>query len=355
MTRSINLLTALCILGLAGCTRTEDDAARHESREQPKLPPQTQQAPVRPPAPFDLGGPCGSPGVSRGLALTGRREEELRKNERWDELIDGAKQDVRSNCSIPFRWQKLFTVLVSGHRYEDAVKVAAETTRRGFPFPHAVLANADAAFLASDAFKLSEIGTAYAIRESEDRQNLRLAEERLSKMEPKYRPANPYRSIGACPFECCTYREWTTKSAVRLQDAIDSGTIIADIPARTRVQASTGEVRVEPRPYAVLANHGVLKAGEVIFFLDNLGEGHVNYWYEGKLNPDLGLDDGLFSYTTKGCNANAASRWGDPCWLHELQPDKTFLNEWWVSIRTSNGKVGWVLNTGQFENADACG
>src|SRR5262249_5986899 len=110
-----------------------------------------------------------------------------------------------------------------------------------------------------------------------------------------------------------------------------------------------------PEPYAVLADQGVLKAGDVIFFLDNRGEGFINYWYEGKLNPELDLDEGLLYYTTENCNANLSSSGKDPCWLRKLRPAKTFSNAWWVKIRLSNGKVGWTLNTGQFDNMDSCG
>jgi len=142
---------------------------------------------------------------------------------------------------------------------------------------------------------------------------------------------------------------------VKLRETIDSGKIIGEIPPGSPVQALTGEVRVEPEPYAVLQDNGILKAGDVIFFLDYRGEGHINYHYGGKLNPELGIDPALVAYTTENCNANAARGGKDPCWLKKLRPDKTFLKEWWVKIRMANGKVGWALNTGQFENVDACG
>jgi hypothetical protein len=91
----------------------------------------------------------------------------------------------------------------------------------------------------------------------------------------------------------------------------------------------------------------------VIFFLDNIGEGYVNYWYDGKLNPDLGLTEGLRLYTYEDCSSNAARTKGI-CSLKKLYPERTFKSEWWVKIRFQ-GKVGWVLNTGQFSNVDACG
>ncbi len=305
------------------------------------------------PGHFDLVGPCALPGVYRRLALTGKQQDEFRRIGNWDALIDGARQDVRSDCSIPYRWEKLFIALVDGHRYHEALQVLNDVAMRRFPLPHAILATADPAFLAAEEFKTSEFGIEYAATETEIQQNMRLAESKLSSMDEKDRPPTPYRAAGACPFECCRYREWMTRSAVQLLESIGSATVVAEIPADARVDGVTGEVWVEPQPYAALRDNGLLKAGDVIFFLDNLGEGHVNYWYNGRLNPELELHDGLYSYTYENCQANHVV--AGACSLRKLHSEKKFLNEWWVKIRTSDGKEGWVLNKGQFSNTDACG
>jgi len=57
---------------------------------------------------------CSCPGVYRRMALTGKQHEDLRRIGNWDALIEGARQDVRSDCSIPYRWEKLFIALVDG-------------------------------------------------------------------------------------------------------------------------------------------------------------------------------------------------------------------------------------------------
>jgi FKBP-type peptidyl-prolyl cis-trans isomerase FkpA len=305
---------------------------------------------------FDLGGPCalrGQRGQPRPLSLTGKQQEELRRIRNWDALIEGARQNVRSDCSVPYRWETLFFALLDGHRYRDAIQVLTDMAMRRFPLPHAVLAKGDPAFLTSDEFKASESGMEYARTEDANEQNIRLAESRLSSMPAQERPPNPYRAVGACPFECCVYREWTTKSAVQLLESIDSTTIVAEIPANTRVQAVTGEVWVEPQPYVALKDNGFLKAGDVIFFLDYLGEGFVNYWHNGRVNPRAAQRDGLFADTYENCNANNPNP--AACSLKKLYPERKFSNEWWVKIRTTGGKEGWVLNTGQFANTDACG
>jgi hypothetical protein len=138
-----------------------------------------------------------------------------------------------------------------------------------------------------------------------------------------------------------------------LLESIRSEKVVARVPAGARVTGVTGEVWVEPQPYAVLRDNGFLKGGDVIFFLDNLGEGHVNYWYNGRLKPPLGITDGLYSYTYENCNSNNVI--AGACSLRKLYPEKKLATEWWVKIRTADGTEGWVLNTGQFDNIDACG
>ncbi len=356
---SFKCVVLLCLfLVMTACAKSPDRPAgppNSTAVSQAPQPAPVSSPPESAPARFDLGGPCLLSDRLSPATITGNQKEELRSDSQWEPLIEAAKQDVRGGCSVPYRWQTLFTALVNGHRYADAVKVLDEMKSRGFPLPHSLLSEADAAFRTSDEFTQSAIGIEYRKREDEVQRSIKLAEEQLAAMNPNELPANPYISKGACPFECCTYREWKTKSAVQLRESIGSEKIIAEIPAGTSIRALTGEVHVEPEPYAVLADNGMLKAGDVIFFLDYRGEGYTNYWYQGRLSPDIGADDGLASQTTENCQANAAKDGTDPCWLTRLRPQKKFLNEWWVQLRTKDGKVGWTLNIGQFENMDSCG
>jgi hypothetical protein len=287
------------------------------------------------------------------LAITGKQEDELRDKGDWESLIAAAKQDVRSDCSIPYRWEKLFVAFVNGHHYREAVQVLDDMAMRGFPMPYAVISKSDPSFLDSKDFKESAKGIEYAAKDRDVQRYLRMAEDQLASMPEKDLPPKPYRHAGACPFECCTYRQWKTRSPIQLRESIDSPNIVAEVPAGASVAGLTGEVRVEPEPYAILEDNGELKAGDVIFFLDNRGEGFVNYWYRGKLNPDLGMGDGLLFYSYENCQSNTA-RMKAACSLKKLHPEKTYMNEWWVKIGYG-GKQGWVLNTGQFDNVDACG
>jgi len=350
-----SILIISAVAALSGCSRpAEKPAEPAPSLQQPP-------APAPPPelagtaALFDLGGPCAPGGEYGRSRITSKREAELFDQHEWDALIEAQKINIREACSIPYRWERLFTTLVAAHRYAGAAQLLAEVSRRGFPFPHAIISAADSAFLASPEFRNSSVGIQYAKRETEVQNAFRVAAEHLSSMDASELPPNPYRHAGACPFECCTYREWKTRSAVQLRESVESDTIVAEIPAGTRVNALTGEVILEPVPYAVLADGAVLKAGDVIFLLDSQGEGYAHYWYNGKLDPEIGLKDGLLYYMTETCNSNTARNGQDVCRLKKLQPEKTTRTEWWVKIRATGGKIGWTLNTGQFENTDACG
>jgi pentatricopeptide repeat protein len=335
-----------------GCSGSEGGKeAPSQAVVAPATEPPPQSSPPSTSPEFDPGGLCLEKDPRRRLPAGYPREEELRKAGDWEQLIEAMEALVRDNCDIPFRWAGLFKALADGGRSTDALRVANEMTRRGFPPPHAVVAKTAIQFRESEEFRASPLGTEYARREGEIQQVLKRAEENLAGMGTDL-PPKIYRSLGACPFECCTYRKWKTEKPVRVQESIQSPAIVAEVPAGADVTGVTGEVHVEPEPYAVLENNGVLKAGDVVFFLDYEGEGYVSYWYKGKIKPDLGLDDGLTSYTDDEC---LPGRQKGACSLRKMRPGKKFLTEWWVKIRSSDGKEGWVLNTGQFSNVDRCG
>ncbi len=59
-------------------------------------------------------------------------------------------------------------------------------------------------------------------------------------------PPSVYISHGACPFECCTYREWWATAPVTLVDKPGGTQVIATLAKGEHVQARTGEVHVKP-------------------------------------------------------------------------------------------------------------
>ncbi|MBV9046071.1 MAG: SH3 domain-containing protein, partial [Alphaproteobacteria bacterium] len=145
---------------------------------------------------------------------------------------------------------------------------------------------------------------------------------------------NPYIDRGACPFECCTYRVWTTNLPVSLLDKPAGKTVVAKVPTKTGVTGVTGEVH--STPLRVVASHAFegtpIKKGDVLFALHYAGEGFFTVWFKGK-TYDVDFSEGAES---------------------SLPLDKT-NQSWWVQIRTKDGKTGWVLDKNQFDNQDSCG
>ena len=357
MMRPILSLTLGCLLfSVHACNQTREKtadekvaAALKEARASDVPPLPALETPT-----FSLGGSCHEPSPFRSFAWTFKQLDELREAGNWDALVEGWKQNVRNSCSNPYLWEQLFNALLNADRYDEAIQVMSQMSVRGFPLPHALLSRADPAFLNSTEFKGSAAGAQYEARDAEIRDMMRRAEQYLASMPGQELPPTPYRNLEGCPYGCCT-RKWKTNRTVQLRESIESPTIVAEIPANVAVLLVTGEVRAEPEPYVILQDVGRLKAGGIVFFFDYIGEGTVNYWYQGKLNPELGLPEeysGLSTYTDKICHASVVK---GRCSLRQLQPEKKFLNEWWVRLRTPDGTEGWVLNTGQVSNAEPCG
>lgn len=141
------------------------------------------------------------------------------------------------------------------------------------------------------------------------------------------KPSSPYIDKGACPFECCTYRDWRVARNVVLFDKPD-GRRIADLDQGEWVKALTGETR--SIPLRIVASREIPEAGihpgDVFYVLHYEGESTWKIWYEGK-------------------TFDAES--GDP-----RVPKTT----WWAQVRRKSGSVGWVkAGDGAFSNQDQCG
>ncbi len=143
------------------------------------------------------------------------------------------------------------------------------------------------------------------------------------------KPPNVYIDKGACPFECCTYREWVARTDVTLLDSPNGKRVVGRVKKGQKVLALTGEVHSVP--LRVVAYHDYpdagVKAGDTVYVLHYVGEGYWKVWYDGKL---VEIED----FPGKG-----------------PKPKTT----WWVKLKTSSGAIGWAVEHGNFENQDACG
>ena len=169
-----------------------------------------------------------------------------------------------------------------------------------------------------------------------------------SEARAQARPPAVYVDKGACPFECCTYREWTTeKSTVGYARPDRRAKRLGEFKAGDRVIALTGEVRSEPGKFVIKKTRGTYKPGDVLWVYTPLGEGFYKVWFKGKMYDErLDYMSGPFERSLPRCE-DTPECWGTL--------DKELRVEWWVKIRSAEGWEGWTNQAENFSNKDACG
>lgn len=162
-------------------------------------------------------------------------------------------------------------------------------------------------------------------------------------------PPVPYYDWGACPFECCTYREWITDASVLLRPAVGATQAVVETLARgEHVQAVTGVVvtrrtgRVKMLRAATLdpANPVTVRAGDILHTLHPRGEGVDVFWFKGRLHEHE-------LYASAADPAHPPNR--------EWQVLSIPRTEWWVQIKSARGRMGWSNEPQKFLGKDACG
>lgn len=151
-------------------------------------------------------------------------------------------------------------------------------------------------------------------------------------------PPVPYKDAGACPFECCTYREWTANKATVLLTKMSEGSSVAfRVKKGEKVSGVTGVViTTRAGTLKVLKNTTVsekirVKAGEFLYLLTYTGEGFYDIWYKGKI-----FNDSFYNNTA----------------LKLVSEPRAV---WWVKIKNRKGQVGWTKLPDNFDDKDACG
>jgi hypothetical protein len=142
------------------------------------------------------------------------------------------------------------------------------------------------------------------------------------------KPPQPYVDVGACPFECCKYRQWTVAEKTTVLDSPGGKRVIETLSKGDNVSGLTGEVISLPVP--AKADRDVpdtpIKKGDTFYVLHYDGEGYWKVWLDGKIT-----------------------------FVHESVMDFPHPKaEWWVKIKDSHGTVGWALSTNNFAHQDAC-
>ena len=153
-------------------------------------------------------------------------------------------------------------------------------------------------------------------------------------------PKLPYSDPGACPFECCTYREWTANADTTIYIQMRDGSAKAfTVRKGEKVRGVTGVVITNRAGTATatvnttigLHNNIRVKKGDTLYLLTYQGEGFFKVWYKGRVIADVEIDDRKLKVGK--------------------QPDAV----WWVKVRNKKGKIGWSKLPDNFDNKDSCG
>lgn len=157
------------------------------------------------------------------------------------------------------------------------------------------------------------------------------------------KPRLPYYHHGACPFECCTYRDWTTNAPVDARaEPYSKSKLLFHLEKNTPVTGVTGVVITYSNGVTRITQPAKigdgynpkrpivsLRPGDELYSLHYAGEGSVFFWHQGKTYEEI-LDEGAIKIVS--------------------QPSYV----WWVKIKTKDGKTGWTDQTKRFENMDSC-
>ena len=137
-------------------------------------------------------------------------------------------------------------------------------------------------------------------------------------------PKVPFSDVGACPFECCTYRQWTAKKETILYKQMRDGSPVAfKIARREKVTGLTGVVitsqagKVKALKDFTFENAKVkIKSGDIFYTLTYRGEGFFLISYKGKRFEEEVFDEAKMKVLT--------------------EPKSI----WWVKIKNRKGQIG---------------
>ena len=272
-------------------------------------------------------------------------------------LLRGAIADQR--CANAYLLIKLAVDYARAGKAAEAFEVADYGLEH---FPNPVAANLEASGEPAEEQSLNELralpgfgeslfARRLAERYAEREKRLAAARQALAALPVASRPPSPFIAEGACPFECCTFREWTVEQPIELYAAPAGAPLGRKLSPGGKVLGLTGEVHLEPRPMRAGIGFEAdasfdsdekvkIPAGALVFQLDHLGEGFARFWYGGK----------TFVAELTQCIA-----FGPDCWGEALDPGAPPpVHQWWVKVRLSDGTEAWARDEG-FGNMDSCG
>jgi len=164
-------------------------------------------------------------------------------------------------------------------------------------------------------------------------------------------PPIPFDEDGACPFQCCTYREWSVDWDTDLHtDRRDDSPVAFHAPLGDTVLALTGVVTTTKvgratatRDVMVGAKRLPVPAGQPIYLMRNIGGGDWKIWVNGVTDEQYIPSQGY-------CTGDKQS--SDECALTVTEQPEIV---WWARVRDMRGREGWTREVDHFGNIDACG
>jgi hypothetical protein len=158
-------------------------------------------------------------------------------------------------------------------------------------------------------------------------------------------PKLPYYDWGACPFEGCSYREWTAKGAIPVFDTWEaSRRRLTDLAPGQKVDALSGVV-ITMRAGVIRMDRDLppsLRKGDTILTYTYKGEGFSSVWFRGAFHSEFDISFAKWP-DGSGCG-------GDHCAATYVDlGDK----QWWAQVRLKSETTGWVdMEHSQFDGTD---
>lgn len=158
-------------------------------------------------------------------------------------------------------------------------------------------------------------------------------------------PSLPVVSESVCPFEGCTFREWSVEKDTTLFSTWQDGRHqVGEVKGGEKVQGLTG-VYITRQPDRFLAMQPIpqlsLNVGDVVLQYGEWGEGYADLWARGVWHKDY--DWG----TTEDGHLVLAD--------DNLKLVRKGIKEWWVQVKRADGLTGWAIANGNFGHMDRLG
>jgi hypothetical protein len=176
------------------------------------------------------------------------------------------------------------------------------------------------------------------------------------------KPAMPFIERGVCPFECCQFGYWHTKSLLRVYQAEgDTSNLAYTIAVNDSFLAITGNVHMDKLGIVIVTKSvESFKPGDTLYTLSYRGEGFIDVWQDSTIHTIEIFWDSRDEADVNKVNAKDP-RWNESSGVLVSRPSMV----WWVEVQNRKGQTGWIrlVNTTiqgfstdeQIDGDDACG